>query len=68
MIFTLKFKKLHNSINNVGTVLFLVYCTSSDHVLYLYQVSCKYLKEFESYDENTILIFCTLSNHILYLY
>ena len=39
MIFTLKFTKGHNSVNNVGGVTRLVFCTSSVHVLYLYHVS-----------------------------
>ena len=39
MIFIMKFTIGHNSINNVGGVTVLVFCTSSDHVLYLYQVS-----------------------------
>ena len=33
MIFTLKFTKGHNSVNNVGGVTVLVFCTLSDHVL-----------------------------------
>ena len=37
--FTLKFTKGHNSVNNVSEVMVLVFCTSSDDVLYLYQVS-----------------------------
>ena len=43
MIFTLKFTKPHYSVNDVGRVTVLVICTSSDHVLYLYHVSWKYL-------------------------
>ena len=33
MIFTVKFIKGHNSVNNVGGVTVLVFCTSSDHVI-----------------------------------
>ena len=54
MIFTLKYKKGHNSIDNVGGILFLVCYILSDHVLYLYQVSWKLLKDFDSYDKNKI--------------
>ena len=39
MIFIRKILKGHNSINNIGGVLVLVLCTSSDDDLYLYQVS-----------------------------
>ena len=34
---------------NVGGSMILNLCTSSDDVLYLYQVSRKYLKGFQSY-------------------
>ena len=33
-----------------------VLCTSSDHAIYLYQVSQKYLKEFQSYGADMISI------------
>ena len=33
------FSKGHNSIQNVGRVMVLVLCKSSDHALYLYKVS-----------------------------
>ena len=38
-IFIRKISKGHNSVKNVGGVSVLVLCTSSDDVLYLYQVS-----------------------------
>ena len=41
-MFTLKFTKGRDSINDVGGVLVLVFCKSLDHVLYLYQVLWKY--------------------------
>ena len=44
-----KFTKEHNSVRSVGGVKKLVLCTSSDNVLYLYQVLAKYLKGFQSY-------------------
>ena len=34
---------------NVGGVTVLVFCSLSDHVLYLYQIKWKYLKGFQSY-------------------
>ena len=37
-IFTLKFTMGHNSVSNIDGVLVLVFCTSSDHFIYLYQV------------------------------
>ena len=45
--------KGHNSVKNVGGVMVLVLCTSSDDVLYLYKVSRKYLKPFPSYGPDT---------------
>ena len=45
----LQLTKGHNYIKTVGGVMVLVLCTSSDDALYLYQVSKKYLKEFQSY-------------------
>ena len=39
MIFIRKISKGHDSIKNVGGVLVLVLCTSSDNGLYLYRVS-----------------------------
>ena len=39
MISIKKISKGHNSVKNVGGVLVLVLCTSSDDGLYLYQVS-----------------------------
>ena len=39
MIFTLKFTKGHNFVNNLDGLMVLVFCILSDHVLYLYQVS-----------------------------
>ena len=49
MVCILKFSKGHNSVNNVGGVMVLVLSTSSDGVLYLYQVLSKYLAAFQSY-------------------
>ena len=43
------FAKVHNSVKNVGGVMVLVLCTSYGDALYLYQVSSKYLKGFQSY-------------------
>ena len=40
------FLKGHNSSKNVAGVMVLIFCTLSDDVLYLYQVSWKFLKEF----------------------
>ena len=37
MIFILKIMKRHNFVINVGGVMILNPCTSSDHALYLYQ-------------------------------
>ena len=47
----LKFSKGHNSVNSVGGVMVTVLVLSkfSDSVLYLYQVSSKYLIGFQSY-------------------
>ena len=39
MVFIRKISKSHNSVKNVGGVMVLVLCTSSDDGLYLYQVS-----------------------------
>ena len=39
MIFTMKFTKGHNFVNNVGGATVLTFCMSSNHVLYLYLVS-----------------------------
>ena len=44
----LKFSKEHNSVNSVKGVMVLVLSTSSDSVLYLYQVLSKYLIVFQS--------------------
>ena len=46
MILILKFTKGHYSVNNVGGIMIPVFFTLPDHVLYLYQVLWKYLKEF----------------------
>ena len=48
-----KFSKGHNSVNSVGGVMVLVLSTSSDSVLYLYQVLSKYLMGFRVTDLNT---------------
>ena len=34
------------SVKNVGRIMVFDLCISSDHALYLYKVSCKYLKGF----------------------
>ena len=44
-----KFFKGHHSVNNVGGVIVLVLCKSSDDALYLFKVSGNYLKGFQSY-------------------
>ena len=45
-ISVLKFLKGHNSVKNGVGVMVIVLCISSNDALYLYQVSCKYLKGF----------------------
>ena len=49
MVCILKFSKVHNSVNSVDGVMVLVLFTSSESVLYLYQVLSKYLIGFQSY-------------------
>ena len=44
-----QFTKGHNSVKTVTGVMVLNLCTSSADALYLYQVSRKYLKGFQSY-------------------
>ena len=44
-----QFTKGHNSAKTVYEVMILNLCTSSDGALYLYQISRKYLKGFQSY-------------------
>ena len=44
-----KFSKRHRSVENIGGIMILVFNTFSDHALYLYKVSRKYLKGFQSY-------------------
>ena len=44
-----QFTKGHNSLKTVDGVMVLNLCTSSDDALYLYQVSRKYPKGFQSY-------------------
>ena len=51
-----QFTKGHNSVKTVNGVMVLNFCTSSDDALYLYQVSRKYLQEFQSYREDAICI------------
>ena len=46
MISILKFTKGHNFIKNVGRVMVLDRCSSSNDTLYLYKVSLNYLKGF----------------------
>ena len=43
-----QFTKGHNSVKTVNGVMVLNLCISSDNPLYLYQVSRKYLKGFQS--------------------
>ena len=50
------FTRRHNSITIVHGVTLLVLCISSDHGLHLYQVSRKYLDQFQSYGADTISI------------
>ena len=45
--------KEHTSVNNVGGVMDLVICMSSDDVLYLHQAPQKYLKGFHNYETDT---------------
>ena len=49
----LKITKGNNSAKNVGGVTVVNLCTSSDHGLYLYQVSWNYLKRYQSYGPDT---------------
>ena len=49
MISILTFTKGHNSIKNVGRVMVLDVCSSSNDILYLYKVSLNYLKGFQRY-------------------
>ena len=49
MISILKLTKGHNLIKNVGRVMILDLCLSSNDTLYLYKVSLNYLKGFQSY-------------------
>ena len=49
MLGWLQFTKGHNSIKTVDGVMVLNLCTTSQNALYLYQVSRKYLKGFQSY-------------------
>ena len=44
-----EFSKGHNSVKNVERSMIFALCISSNHVLYLYNVSWKYLKGFQSY-------------------
>ena len=44
-----QFTKGHNSVKNVDGVMVVNLFVSSDYALYLYQVSRKYLKGFQSY-------------------
>ena len=49
----LKISKGNNSAKNVGGVTVVNLCMSSDHGLYLYQVSWNYLKRYQSYGPDT---------------
>ena len=44
-----QFTKVHDSVKSVDRVTVFNLCTSSDDAFYLYQVSRKYLKRFQSY-------------------
>ena len=48
-IFITKITMGNNSVNLVQGLTFIVRCISSDHMLYLYQVSRRYLERFQSY-------------------
>ena len=48
-----KISKGNNSAKNVGGVMVVNLCTSSDHGLYLYQVSWNYLERYQSYGPDT---------------
>ena len=52
----LQFTKRHNSVKTVDGVMVLYFCTSPDDALYLCQVSRKYLKGFQSYQEDAVCI------------
>ena len=45
----LKFSKGHISVNSIGGVMVLNLFTSTDSILYLYQIKSKYLRGFQSY-------------------
>ena len=49
----MKIPKGNNSAKNVGGVTDVNLCTSSDHGLYLYQVSWNYLERYQSYGPDT---------------
>ena len=51
-----QFTKGHNSVKTVNGVMIRNLCISSDDALYLYQVSRKYLKGFQSYERMQICI------------
>ena len=52
-IFILKISKGNNSAKNVGGVTVVNLCTSSDHALYLCQVSRNNLERYQSYGADT---------------
>ena len=58
-----QFTKGHNSVQAVNGVMVLYLCTSSDDALYLYQVSRKYLKGFQSYQEGAVCILSFSKGH-----
>ena len=62
-LFIAKIKKGHNSVNIAREVTVYVFCTSSDHVLLLYQVSRKYLQRLTSYGADTISILIITKGH-----
>ena len=51
-----KISKGNNSAKNVGGVNVVNLCKSSGHALYLCQVSCNYLEQYQSYTADTISI------------
>ena len=46
----------HNCVKTADGIMVLNLCISSDDALYLYQVSRKYLKGFQSYEEDAVCI------------
>ena len=59
----LRSKEGHNAVKNVSGFIVLVLCTSFGDALYLYLVSGKYLKGFQSYGAVKISIMKFLKEH-----